>query len=138
LKVLVDTNVILDAIAAREPFRQDAERIILMAAEEKIEGFISAKSITDIYYVARRNLSEKAVREALRNLFSVFSILAVDSDDCKVALDFPLEDYEDAILAVCGHRAGMDCIISRDKDFLESNTILQVVSPPVFLKTHTS
>jgi predicted nucleic acid-binding protein len=52
LKALVDTNVILDAIAAREPFRRDAENIVLMAAEEKMEGFISAKSAADIYYVA--------------------------------------------------------------------------------------
>jgi hypothetical protein len=58
----------LDAIAARAPFRLDAEKIILMAAEDKVEGFISAKSAADIYYVARKHLSEKIVREALRNL----------------------------------------------------------------------
>jgi hypothetical protein len=77
LKALVDTNVILDAVAAREPLRQDAEKIILMAAEEKIEGFISAKSVADIYYVARKHMPETAAREALANLFRVFSILAV-------------------------------------------------------------
>jgi predicted nucleic acid-binding protein len=106
-----------------------------MAAEDKIEGFISAKSAADIYYVARKNISEKNAREALRNLFFVFSILSVDGGDCTSALDSALNDYEGAILAVCARRAGMDCIISRDEDFLKSSASIPVVSPAGFLKT---
>jgi predicted nucleic acid-binding protein len=137
LNILFDTNVLLDAIAAREPFRQDAERIVLMVAEEKIEGFVSAKSVADIYYVARKHMPEKVVREVLRNLFLVFSILPVFGEDCQLALESPLGDYEDAILAACGHRSAMKYIISRDEDFLKSNTLVPTLSPDVFLRIYS-
>lgn len=137
MKALIDTNVILDAVAAREPFRQDAEKIILMAAEEKIEGFISAKSAADIYYVARKHMPETAAREALGNLFRVFSILAVLDEDCRSALESRMGDYEDAMLAACGRRSGMDCVITRDVDFLRSGGPVRSLSPAAFLKTYS-
>jgi predicted nucleic acid-binding protein len=137
LKVLVDTNVILDAVAAREPFRQSAEKIILMAAEEKIEGFISAKSVADIYYITRKHLPETATRKALGNLFRVFSILALLGDDCQSALESQVGDYEDAILAACGRRSRMDYVITRDEDFLRSNGPIRTISPAGFLKMYS-
>jgi predicted nucleic acid-binding protein len=133
LKALIDTNVILDAIAAREPFRQDAEKIILLAAEEEIEGCITANSAADIYYLARKHLSEKDTREALRRLFYIFSILDVRGDDCVTALDIPMEDFEDAIMTVCARRAEVDCVISRDNIFLKSDNTVPVTSPEKFL-----
>jgi predicted nucleic acid-binding protein len=137
LKILLDTNVLLDAIAAREPFRQDAERIILMVAEEKAEGFVSAKSVADIYYVARKHMSENIIREALRNLFYVFSILPVLGEDCQLALESQLDDYEDAILAACGYRSEMEYIISRDEDFLKSDILVPILSPAEFLRIYS-
>jgi predicted nucleic acid-binding protein len=137
LKALIDTNVILDAIASREPFRQDAERIIMLVAEEAIEGYITANSVADIYYIARKHLSEKDTREALRRLFYVFSILDVRGDDCLSALDMPMADFEDAIMTICGRRAGVDRIISRDKVFQKSEITVPVTSPVSFLAEYS-
>jgi len=72
IKALIDTNVVLDALAAREPYRAEAERIFMLAAEEKFQGFVTANSITDIYYLIKKNTSEATAREALRNLLQVF------------------------------------------------------------------
>lgn len=55
MKELLDTNVLIDAIAAREPFKDAAQEITMMAANEQIERFITANSIVDIYYVASKN-----------------------------------------------------------------------------------
>jgi predicted nucleic acid-binding protein len=57
MKVLVDTNVVLDAIANREPFSNNAKKIINLILENKLEGFITANSTTDIYYIARKYLT---------------------------------------------------------------------------------
>ena len=133
-RALLDTNIALDAIAAREPFRANAERIFLLAAEGKIEAFLAASAVTDIYYIARKHLPEDSVREALRNLFHVFNILDVRRQECESALDVPMDDYEDALLVVCARKANVNCIITRDKKLLAlSSDTPAVVTPEAFL-----
>jgi predicted nucleic acid-binding protein len=82
-------------------------------------------------------MPEKIVREALRNLFDVFSILPVFGEDCQLALESSLNDYEDAILDACGHRSEMEYIISRDEDFLKSDTLVPSFSPSEFLRIYS-
>lgn len=133
MKVLLDTNVILDAITARKPWKDVAQQIILLVAEEKIEGFITANCITDIYYIARKSLSDTDAREALRNLFLVFSVVDLCGTDCKGALDVKIEDYEDAVVVICAQKARIEYIITRDEDFLQSGSKPSAISPQAFL-----
>ena len=132
-RALIDTNIILDALASREPFRADAENICMLAAEEKIQCFVTANSATDIYYLVRKNTSEATARDALRNLFHLFSVADVTGEDCTAALDSSVGEYEDALVAVCAARLGVDCIVTRDQDFLRAQTVCPVVDPARFL-----
>lgn len=133
--VLLDTNVVLDGIAAREPFRDNAEAIFRLVKDKRITAFITANSITDIYYLARKSRSEAETREALRILLNAFSIVDVHGRDCREALDFPLDDYEDALLFLGGLKAKVDCIVTRDKRVLEAKKAgLPVFSPDTFLR----
>ena len=134
MRALLDTNVVLDAIAARDPFKDSAQRIVLLAAEEKFEGFITANCLTDIYYIARKSLSDAEAREALRNLFHVFTVIDLLSADCQAALDLMMRDYEDAVAVVCARKAGIECIITRDEEFLQNTFKPSVFSPDEFLK----
>jgi predicted nucleic acid-binding protein len=134
IKALIDTNVVLDALATREPFHAEAERIFLLTAEEKCQGFVTAGSITDIYYLVRKNASEAVAREALRNLFQLFVIVDISGKDCEHALESPLADYEDALIAVCASRIGADYIVTRDEDFLRAQSPVCVIAPAGFLK----
>ena len=134
MKILMDTNVVLDAIAAREPFCKDAQRIINLILDGRLEGYITASSVTDIYYIARKHLNKNNLHRAMQSLFATFYIIDVLGADCKKALDFPLDDYEDALILVCSDRAVIDCIISRDKELLEkANFSVPVISPAHFL-----
>jgi predicted nucleic acid-binding protein len=117
VKALIDTNVILDALAARKPFRKAAEQIFLMVAEETIEGLVTASGVTDIYYIIRKSLTAEEAHKKMEYLFSIFSIIDVSGKDCKTALNSPITDFEDALMMICGIKAGADCIISRDDDF---------------------
>ena len=134
MKALLDTNVVLDALAAREPFRKDAEQLFLLAAEERYEGYITANSLTDIWYIASKHLPAEAVREALRNLMQLFPVVNVDGADCEAALDLPMDDFEDALVAVCGRKAGVDYIVTRDEAFLAAQGPVAALAPAAFLK----
>ncbi len=137
-KALLDTNVLLDALTGREPFRENAERIFMLAAAEKIEGWITASSVTDIYYLIRRTLSEAAARESLRHLFDIFAVIPVHGSDCESAMELAMGDFEDALAVVCGYKADLDCIITRDKAFLQAKTLLPVFSSDAFLQKFSS
>lgn len=132
-RALIDTNVIIDALAAREPFREDAEKIFLLAAEDRFAGYVTASSVTDIYYLVRKYVDAAQSRAAIRNLLEVFSIIGVTAEDCDRALFSPLADYEDALVATCAAKAKVDCIVSRDASFLGAKSPVPVVTPQDFL-----
>lgn len=119
MRVAFDTNVLLDAIMAR-PDAEAATRLLRLVAEEKIEGVITANTITDIYYVARKKIGDKKAREAIFELLSIFDVAGVDGSVCVDALSLPMADYEDAVMAVCADRDGAGCIVTRDDDFVKA------------------
>jgi predicted nucleic acid-binding protein len=134
ITVLLDTNVILDVLAARQPFVQEAEKIFALAAAERIAGYLTANSVTDLYYLLRKHLTAQAAKEALARLFSLFSVLDVRAADCLAALDKP-GDFEDALLLACAQRRGrIDYIVTRDQGLQEFPSPIPVVSPAVLLK----
>jgi len=135
MKVLLDTNVLLDAIVNREPFYLDAQNVINLILDNKLEGFITANSTTDIYYIAKKYLNQNDLRNIMCSLFAIFSIVDVLGTDCQKALDFPLDDYEDALLVVCSDKTAIDYIITRDKEFLQkAKPSMPVISPADFLQ----
>ncbi len=119
MRVVFDTNVLLDAIMAR-PGAEAATQLLQTVAEERIEGVITANTITDIYYVARKKIGDKKAREALFELLSIFDVAAVDGSVCTDALSLPMADYEDAVMAVCADRDGAGYIVTRDDDFVKA------------------
>jgi len=134
IKALIDTNVVLDALAGREPFRVEAEKIFTLAAEEKFLGFVTANSITDIYYLVKKNASDVTAREALRNLFQVFAVVDISGKDCENALESSIDDYEDALVVACAAKMDADHIITRDELFLQAQPLFSVITPAEFLK----
>lgn len=133
MHVMIDTNIIIDSIASREPYNIAAETIVLLAAGRIIKASITASTATDIYYLTKRRLgdSDKA-KAVLQKLYSIFGIASVDKNDCLKALDIAMDDYEDAVLAVCAKRIKADYIITRNlKDFC--NSPVKPISPDDFL-----
>ena len=99
MKALIDTCVIVDVLQKREPFYQDAMDIVLFVSNRQFLGVLTAKSITDIYYILRRSIhNEDEVRQLLRTLFILFDVEDTFSTDCQIALSSSIKDYEDAIM----------------------------------------
>lgn len=134
MKILVDTNIIIDALTGREPFRGAAEQIFLLAANQIEDMYITASSATDIYYLIRKYLhSTDQAKNTMSKLYELFHILDVTSTDCREALSSGVEDYEDAVVASCANRNQMDYIVTRNiKDYEQSK--VKVLLPDEFLK----
>ncbi len=133
MRVLIDTCVIVDVLQAREPFRAEAEKIFIAAANKRIDAFITAKSVTDIYYLIHRSThSDKETRKILSNLFVIFEVIDSAGLDCLKALSSEMTDYEDAVMTETALRTGMDWIVTRNvKDY--SKSPVSVCTPNDFL-----
>lgn len=134
INALLDTNVLLDALTTREPFKDDAEKIFLSAADDTFKGYITANSMTDIYYLVCKTTDKSTGRRALQNLLQLYTIIAIDGDDCESAIDGPIEDFEDSLIVICAQKIQADYIISRDKAFLRAESPVAVILPAGFLK----
>lgn len=119
MKALIDTNVIVDALTSREPWKESAEKIFIMAANRVMDMYITASSATDIYYLVRKYLrSTEQAKQVMGKLYSLIGILAVTGDECIDALASSVSDYEDAVMERAAARADMDYIITRNvRDF---------------------
>lgn len=134
MRVAFDTNIILDSALDRAD-RDIAQELIMAVANERIEGVVSANSVTDIYYIARKYIGDEAARGLLRNVLTLFDIVEVNVEVCSEALESFMTDFEDAVLAFCAKRAGADYIVSRDEGFLRTEySPLKVKRPAEILE----
>lgn len=134
MRALIDTCVIIDALQAREPFRKEAEKLFLLVANDRLEGYITAKAVTDIYYLTHRNThSDEQARKILASLLSLFAVLDTHGSDCQNALVSSLSDYEDAVMVETGKRSHMECIVTRNtRDYSKSD--IPVLTPTQLLR----
>lgn len=133
MKILIDTNVIIDALTSREPFREDAEQIFILSANRAEDMYITASSATDIYYLVRKYLhSMEQAKSVMTKLYELFYILDVTSNDCQDALVSGVNDYEDAVVSCCAFRNHIDYIVTRNiKDYGESK--VRAILPEQFI-----
>lgn len=121
MKVLIDTNIILDVLCKRPDFYEDSAKIFKLCEVKKISGVISALSIPNIMYILRKELDADKTREILDSLMLIFSVADLKTDDLKKAADMRFKDYEDAIQSACATRIKANYIVTRNiKGFSES------------------
>ncbi|SHG46888.1 Predicted nucleic acid-binding protein, contains PIN domain [Thermosyntropha lipolytica DSM 11003] len=132
MKILIDTNVIIDYLVDRMPFADHAEQVLELCRSGKVEGFLTASTITDIYYVVRKAAGREKTLEAIRTLCSILDIADVGKADVLGALELEMKDFEDALIAQCARRIRAECIITRNiADFAASP--VPAKEPAVFL-----
>ena len=129
--VFVDTNVILDVLLQNDDFWKDSLKVFQLAELGRIRAYVSASSMTDIFYVAKKKLTIPVAREAVKKLLGLFSIIGVDGEDLQGALTLPIDDMEDALQAWCAKKARVDTLITRDIGGFQ-NSDIPVVTPAKF------
>ena len=117
MRVLVDTNVLLDYLLNREPFSEHARKIILSCKEKKIQGCIAAHSISNMFFILRKEFSVEERKAILTDLCLLFTVEGIDRFKLLSALkneDF--KDFEDCLQMECAKSFQADYIITRNID----------------------
>ncbi|GHV09669.1 DNA-binding protein [Campylobacterota bacterium] len=138
MKIVLDTNIVIDAIASRAPFDKEAQEVVVLATCGAILSAITASTASDIYYLTRKYYrSAEKTAAVLHRLFELVDVIAVDKSDCLGAFDTRMADYEDSLLAVCALKWNAELIITRNiKDFAHSP--VPAITPSEFLKRYNT
>lgn len=132
MRIFVDTNLLLDVLAKREPFYTAAARVWTLAETGACEGLVSAISFNNVFYILRKARDAVAARRALVLLRDVFAAVAPDQRILNQAIDSEIPDFEDAIQLYSAVRARADYLLTRNVgDFPEG--ILPILTPDEFL-----
>lgn len=142
MKILIDTNIVLDVMLKREPFYRLSLEILRLAKKDDVEEYVSASAITDIYYLAYRQLRDKGmVRELMRKLLTVISIASVSGQEIENALSLEWNDFEDSVQYSVEYLQEMDGIVTRNpNDYKDAK--IEVWEPGIIIvirgneKTH--
>lgn len=132
MRVILDTNVVLDVLLNRKPFVQAAAGIFGLVEQSVIDGFLCATTLTTVDYLLAQSLPKTAARDAIHRLLELFEIAPVNRAVIEEALQSKIADFEDAVLEQAGRLAGAECIITRDsRDF--RHAAIKVFDPIEFL-----
>lgn len=116
MKVLLDTNIILDVALERQPFFDDSETIISLVEQGQIEGYICASSFGDLYYIIRKAKGRDLALEFLREIVTLCQVATVDSNAINMALTINFRDFEDAIKYSTAALNNSDVIVTRNSN----------------------
>lgn len=132
--VLVDTNIIIDALANREPYADNAKKILEKCAAREVTGILAAHSIPNMFYIFRKNYSQDERRFLLKNLCNIFKISDLNAKKILAALENEkFVDFEDCLQEKCAVESMADYIVTRNPaDF--ANSRVKVILPEEFLK----
>ena len=135
MKVLLDTNVILDIVLERHPFDQAATAVLQAMRENDSVLFVTATTITDLYYVARKAKGHTVALNFIVDLLEFVDIAGVDKEVITCALRSQILDFEDAIQESAARVQNIDVIVTRNVvDFTQS--LVEIQSPESFLQTY--
>jgi predicted nucleic acid-binding protein len=113
--IFIDSDIILDILAKREPFYDPAALLFSLIEKGKIVGYTSPVVFSNVHYVLRKRISKKTTIESLRYLKSLIQILPLDNRAIELALDSEFNDFEDAIQYFCAEQNSINYIITRNK-----------------------
>jgi len=120
MRLMIDTNIFLDVLTLRDPFHEGSKAVLRLCEDKRIQGFISASGVTDIFYLIRKQLhSTDLAYQALGAVLDIAKVLTVTNEDVLNAYITRAADFEDCLLATCAMANKCDAIITRNKkDFM--------------------
>lgn len=133
-RILIDTNVLLDYLLTREPFYEDAKNVLLACVDGKAKGCIAAHSISNMFFILRKDYNAKERREILYKLCSIFDVEGIDKAKLLVGLQNEnFSDFEDCLQMECAKTYGAEYIVTRNvSDYTASE--VKAILPEDYLK----
>lgn len=136
--VLIDTNIIVDVFLHREPFVKDSKKVIGLCKTNEVRGFVAAHSITDAFYLLRKEYTLIERRRAMLDVCRILTVVSLDESKLVCALKNEyFADFEDCLQAECAISVNADYIITRNpNDFAHS--LIPAITPQEFLRGTTA
>ena len=132
MKVLFDTNILLDVLLDRKPFSEYASYLMSMVERSEINGYVCATTITTIHYLLSKHLDKDLTNKSIHSILALFEIASVNRLVIENAMTSKFNDFEDAVLHESALHAGAEYIVTRDiKDFKKSK--IPAYTPTEFL-----
>jgi len=136
MKVMFDSNIIIDVLEKREPFFQKSYEAVQLSMNRKIDGFVCAGCMTDIHYIVCKNVGKKKAKAAMLYLTELVGVCDTLAADTTAAHTMDMEDFEDSALAATAKREKADYIVTRNKkDF--TNSPVPAIEPTELLELCT-
>jgi predicted nucleic acid-binding protein len=132
LKILLDTNIVLDLLLKREPFCDDALEVFSFIETQEAKGYLCATTITTIYYLISKQLNKSKADKVIEDILQLFNIADVNKDVLKDSIKNNGKDFEDSVIYTSAKYSQIDIIISRDKKGFTKSEIL-TLEPKEFL-----
>ena len=121
MKILLDTNIVLDVLMDRMPFADAATELFSKVEEGTIIGYLCGTTITTVYYLAAKTVGAPRAREEIKKLLSLFEVAPVNRPVLESALVADFSDFEDAVIHEAACHVGAEAIVTRNqKDFKKS------------------
>jgi predicted nucleic acid-binding protein len=114
MKILFDTNILLDVFQRRVPFFDDSKRVYDLAVSRDIEGFVSVMSLKDIFYMCSRSHGADKASGIIEATSGILGVLGVSPEDSTDAMGPDRSDYEDGLIMASAKSNGIDAIVTRD------------------------
>ena len=132
MRILFDTNIVLDLLLDREPFSQDAQILFTRVERGEVIGMLCATTITTIHYLVGRSLGKEKSTEIIKSLLKLFEVASVTRTVLEDALEVQDKDYEDSVLYKSAYHSGADLIVTRDRSGFDKSDI-PVMNPQELL-----
>jgi predicted nucleic acid-binding protein len=132
MRVLLDTDVILDVVLAREPFAQKSAQLFKLHEQGKIDAYMAAITPINVFYITRKLKGTDAAQLAVELLLMSLAVCPLSHAVLDDAYKLSFADYEDAVQHASATASGLDTIVTRDIDDYK-NATLQIFSPTDFL-----
>lgn len=122
MRLLLDTNVVLDVLLDREDFVEPANRLFALAEAHLIDALLCATTLTTVDYLVAKAHGRSTARRALSDLLDLFDVAPVDRETLRAALHGPFVDFEDGVIHEAALRQGADAIVTRNiRDFRKAD-----------------
>lgn len=134
MKVLIDTNIMIDALTNRDGRSGFSATVIDLCAKQVIDGYVALHSISNMYYILRKQYSDAERRTILKRYNEILKVAEVGNDVVDRAINnTAISDYEDALQYACAETVGADYIVTRNiKDYGKAE--IRAISPEELLK----
>lgn len=122
MRVLIDTNIFLDAFLDRKPFSDDARTLFELIESGEVQGYVSATTVTDIFYISKKAKGTSIAKQAVQRILTSLEICAVNRAILEAAIASNSDDFEDAVQLACAVSESLDAIVTRNmQGFLDAS-----------------